>query len=238
MNINLKNIIMGCHTWCSVSLPEKQRDWRKQLLETVKTTLLDLKNDIADTTSLRNCSEEYSKHYIDTIKFCEDKIKESTDQNMINRLQTELEHSKIELEAWKLENLIKDTKDRVTKIEKFLDNFQETYLDSPKDFENWWKTGEDLVDTYVFFELGDIIVKDGKIYKETYRLVENDEIDNTLGGIHDGVIRIQNYDAEPCYSAQDVLDRAKEEGVILSPADINQIKEWYEKYPDTIIEFG
>ena len=177
---------MGCHTWCSVSLPEKQRDWRKQLLETVKTTLLDLKNDIADTTSLRNCSEEYSKHYIDTIKFCEDKIKESTDQNMINRLQTELEHSKIELEAWKLENLIKDTKDRVTKIETFLDNFQETYLDSPKDFENWWKTGEDLVDTYVFFELGDIIVKDGKIYKETYRLVENDEIDNTLGGIHDG----------------------------------------------------
>ena len=228
---------MGCHTWCSVSLPEKQRDWRKQLLETAKTTLLDLKNDIADTTSLRNCSEEYSKHCVDTIKFCEDKIKEYTDQNLIDRLQTELEHSKIELEAWKLENLIKDTKERVTKIEKFLDNFQETYLDSPKDFENWWKTGEDLVDTYIFFELGDIIVKDGKIYKETSHL-DKGEIDDTLGGIHDGVIRIQNYDAEPCYSAQDVLDRAKEEGIELSLADINQIKKWYEKYPDTIIEFG
>ena len=51
------------------------------------------------------------------------------------------------------------------------------------------------------------------------------------------MFRIHSF-AEPCYSIEDVLQRCKEHNVILTDTEIKNLKNWFKKYPDTIIEFG
>jgi hypothetical protein len=73
---------------------------------------------------------------------------------------------------------------------------------------------------------------DGKLYI--------DACDGETFGIepmHD-MFRIYNYDAEPCHSVEEVLQRCKENNVELTKEQLKELNDWFGKYPDTIITFG
>ena len=93
-------------------------------------------------------------------------------------------------------------------------------------------TIRELFHRHVYLDSLYFLSHDGKLYIEA--------CDGKALGIepmHD-LFRIYNYDAEPCHSVKEVLQRCKENKVILTEEQLQELNDWFEKYPDTIIDFG
>lgn len=83
-------------------------------------------------------------------------------------------------------------------------------------------------------------IHNGKIYRDPYYLGIGE-------GYHD-IFRIHDYDAQPCYSLEETLKRCEEYKVDWNERseyypyvivnDKKLLYEFWEKYPDSIIEFG
>lgn len=83
-------------------------------------------------------------------------------------------------------------------------------------------------------------IHNGKIYRDPHDL-------NPENGYHD-MFRIYDYEAQPCYSLEETLKRCEEHnlnwderyqcypGILVN--DKKLVYEFWEKYPDSIIEFG
>lgn len=87
---------------------------------------------------------------------------------------------------------------------------------------------------------GSFRIHNGKIYRDPLSLNQKD-------GYHD-IFRIHDYDAQPCYSLEETLKRCEEYKVDWNEQskyypdvivnDKKLLYEFWEKYPDSIIEFG
>ena len=83
-------------------------------------------------------------------------------------------------------------------------------------------------------------IHNGKIYRDPHYL-------NLEHGYHD-MFRIYDYEAQPCYSLEETLKRCEEHNLNWDERyqcypdilvnDKKMVYEFWEKYPDSIIEFG
>ena len=91
-----------------------------------------------------------------------------------------------------------------------------------------------------FGDYGLFEIHNGKIYRDPHHLGIGE-------GYHD-IFRIHGYDAQPCYSLEETLKRCEEYKVDWNERseyypdvivnDKKLLYEFWEKYPDSIIEFG
>ena len=220
---------MGCHTWCYVSLPNKQRDWRNYFVKSLRYEKRNSEKVVNDPELIRKTVEEIRSDYQETIKILKERLTTSED----TETQTRLNQYESLYDQYNLDNIIKQYSESVKILNEVLNNFKEEFLDDPKQFFSWWETvPESIQESIQILSSGLIIIKDNKIYRE-----------DGLGRlkypkINDADFRISNYEAEPCYTAQDCFDRCLEEGVELSEKTKKRIIDWFSEYPDTIIEFG
>ena len=77
-----------------------------------------------------------------------------------------------------------------------------------------------------------VLSLDGKLYIEA-----DSKSGFGIETMHD-MFHIYNYEAEPCHSVDEVLQRCKENNVELTEEQLKELNNWFSKYPDTIIEFG
>ena len=136
--MNIKNIIMGCHTWCYVAIPQKQKDWRFGLVKTVKETKKYLKETLDDTTILKDASKTYQDHYQYNIDQYTKILQKETDQSKITEYKNRIEELKAEYNKWGVDCLIKVHQKGLDEVTKFLGTYKNTYLSDPVQFFLWW----------------------------------------------------------------------------------------------------
>lgn len=208
---------MGCHSWFYVHLPEKKEEMEQYFREECKLTSQHQyemwsdcdPNEFGDSLkSDKETLEYYHNHTIEEI------IQEypNFDQEVLrnNKFLSDLEYNK-----------------EYDKMKQFFIDESKKNLDECDSL-----TIRELFHRHVYLDSLYFLSHDGKLYI--------DACDGKALGIepmHD-LFRIYNYDAEPCHSVEEVLQRCKENKVILTEEQLQELNNWFEKYPDTIIDFG
>lgn len=208
---------MGCHSWFYVHLPEKKEEMEQYFRDDVKQTSqqqyemwLDCDpNEFGDyLKSDPESLEYYHKHTIEEIIQQNPNFDSKVLQN--NKLLADLEWNK---EYDKMKQFFID------ESKKVLDNCDSLTI-------------SELFDQSGYIDALYFLSSDGKLYIEA--------CDGKMLGIepmHD-MFRIYNYDAEPCHSVEEVLQRCEENNVELTEEQLKKLNDWFGKYPDTIITFG
>lgn len=208
---------MGCHSWFYVHLPEKKEELEQYFRDDVKRNCkkqyeMWLNCDPNDfggyLKSTKESLEYYHNHTIEEI------ISQFPNYNLQtlqdNKYLSDLEWNK---EYDKMKQFFVDKSKQLLDKCDFL-SLEELFLQHP------------ILDSLYFLS------HDDKLYIEA--------CDGKAFGIesmHD-MFRIYNYDAEPCHSVEEVLQRCEENKVILTEEQLKELTDWFNKYPDTIITFG
>ena len=205
---------MGCHSWFYVHLPEKREEIERHFRDDVK----------------RNFQKQYEM-WLD----CDP-----------NEFGDYLKSDKESLEYYHnhtIEEIIQQYPDfdpQILKDNKFLsdlewnkeyDKMKQFFVDNSKQLLDKCDSLsiEELFRHHFLLDHLYFLSFDGKLYIEA----------NNVFGIepmHD-MFRIHNYEAEPCNSVDEVLQRCKENNVELTEEQSKELNNWFNKYPDTIITF-
>ena len=205
---------MGCHSWFYVHLPEKREEIERHFRDDVK----------------RNFQKQYEM-WLD----CDP-----------NEFGDYLKSDKESLEYYHnhtIEEIIQQYPDfdpQILKDDKFLsdlewnkeyDKMKQFFVDNSKQLLDKCDSLsiEELFRHHFLLDHLYFLSFDGKLYIEA----------NNVFGIepmHD-MFRIHNYEAEPCNSVDEVLQRCKENNVELTEEQSKELNNWFNKYPDTIITF-
>ena len=224
---------MGSHTWCYVSLPEKQKDWRLDIVKSIKHAKSDIEKTLQNTESLKDISKTYQDTYIFNRERLIKQLEVTTNQKERENLLEKLKSYEKDIKEWDFENMIKLHENKLSEITKFLSSYNQSFIDDPQKFFGWLKDAPESLEDTIQMTDGIYIIRDNKIYRENRFGVK---LKYELIG--DSDFRIFNYEAKPCYTAQDCFDRCSEEDVQLSGETIKRILDWFKEYPDTIIEIG
>ena len=206
---------MGCHSWFYVHLPEKREEIERHFRDDVKRNFQKQYEMWLDCDpnefgdDLKSDKESLEYYHNHTI---EEIIQQypGFDPQILkdNKLLSDLEWNK-EYDKMK-QFFVDNSKQLLDKCDSL--SIEELFRHHP------------LLDHLYFLSF------DGKLYIEA---------DNVFGiePMHD-MFRIYNYEAEPCNSVDEVLQRCKENNVELTEEQLKELNDWFSKYPDTIITFG
>lgn len=209
---------MGCHSWFYVHIPERKEEMETYFLDKVRERAHNIykmwkefkASDFPKfLSSNKTILEYYHNHTLEEIV----KKYPDTDIKILksNKILMDYEWNK---EYDKIKQYhIKNAKYIMDK------------MDSINSIEEYLTLSESQNPNFLY------VIHDNKIYIEA-----EDGKDFDIQPMHD-MFRIHSF-AEPCYSIEDVLQRCKENNVILTNTEIKNLKNWFKKYPDTIIEFG
>jgi hypothetical protein len=223
---------MGCHTWCFVALPRKQKDWRAGLVKTAESTLKFLKKILNDKATLENLAKDEAYQHESNIEYFGKLLENETDLNKRLEYQHYIDQHKEALKKFTYDYFIESYQKNLDDVEKFLSTYDKAILGDPVKFFKWWNNVPEMV-LDGFLDFGLYHIHDNKIYKES-KFGEKLKY-CPLG---DSDFRIYDYEAEPCYTAQDCFDRCDKYDIELNEKKKKRIEDWFNEYPDTIVEFG
>lgn len=221
---------MGCHTWCYAHIPEKSEEWKTQYKEIVR------KNLESSRQNIKSFSDEEIRYFIDADltenKAWVDEYFQGSEEVKKEYLQ-EYGYSKKQMEEY-LKSL------PVNKDYYTTDSYRKRMLNENQSLLDALQMLDTIKYMNTFSFLGDPIeyglfeIKDGKIYRET--TTKNCGFDKSY---HD-IFRLYDYDAKPCHSIEETLDRCEEYKIDWNDPenDLEKLKEFWQTYPDGIIEFG
>ena len=223
---------MGCHTWCFVALPKKQKEWRLGLVDTAKSTLKFLKGMLNDKSSIEKLVKEEANQHEGNIKYFGELLEKETDPKKRLKYQQYVEQHKKALRKSTFEYFVEIYQKSANEVEEFLKGYNKELVGDPIKFFKWWSNVPEVV-LDGFSDFGLYHIHDNKIYKE-------DDFGEELKytPINDGDFRIYDYEAKPCYTAQDCFDRCAEYDVTLDNYTKQRITDWFNAYPDSLVEFG
>lgn len=208
---------MGCHSWFYVHLPEKKEEMEHHFRDDVK------RNYQKQYENWSNCDPNEFGSYLKSDKKSLEYYHSHTIEEIIQQYPN---HDPQTLRDNKfLSDLEWDKK---------YDEMKQFFVDTSKQLLDECDSLS-IEELFIHHSLLDhlyFLSPDGKLYI--------DACDGKALGIepmHD-LFRIYNYDAESCHSVEEVLQRCEENKVILTEEQLKELNDWFEKYPDTIIDFG
>lgn len=222
---------MSCHTWCYAHLPEKAEEWKKEAKEAVGNFLefsRQFYNDLPDKTI-----RTYIKADIAANLSCIDNYYKK-DNDLKKKFCKEIGYSRKRYEEL-LASLL------VNEDDYTVESYRKRHLDENQALMESFQM-LDIIDflrdilnpVNITLSYGLYIIRDRKIYRDTLR--KNCGFDKSY---HD-IFRLYDYDAKPCNSLEETLDRCKEYKIDWNEPenDLDLLKEYWKNYPDSIIEFG
>lgn len=236
---------MGCHTWCYAHIPTKQEEWEEEFINSLKQEELDLISDLENGNITDEILDEYAKcRVFDDNRWLKDYneavadgdedlyIKEFGSREKLNEYINSLHLDESTYTGKEIkEDWISEAKQKLNKLENCTDVLE------------LMKSGTVYCSSY-----GIYIIRNDKIYRDTTAYRGKKYMENTVfpKQYHD-IFRIYDYDANPCYSLEETLKRCEEYNVdwneMYEKTDIkmnnkDRLIEFWETYPDSIIEFG
>jgi len=233
---------MGCHTWCYSHIPEKAEEWNKEYADTLIKSLTE------NIEYFKNMSAETLDEYAD-------------EENTNNKYQLE-RFNELEQEGkkdWLINTYFNNNADYYEKYKDDIshpitgEDIRQRQIDYSMNTLNIFnKYGSDKVIEFIednadipeicttdTFGFGLYLIHDGKIYRDTchYRGEGYHEDPVFEKQFHD-IFRISDYDADMCYSYMDTIERCGQYNVKMDEHTYKRIKEFWDTYPDSIIEFG
>lgn len=206
---------MGCHSWFYVHLPEKKEELEQYFRDDVK----------------RNCQKQY-EHWLDCdpndfggyLK-SDEEILEYYHNHTIEEIISQFPD--YDLQALRDNKFLSDLE-----WNKEYDKMKQFFVDKSKQLLDKCDSLslKELFKNHPILDHLYFLSFDGKLY------IEADNV-FAIEPMHD-MFRIYNYEAEPCNSVEEVLQRCKENDVELTEEQLKKLNDWFSKYPDTIIAFG
>ena len=226
---------MGCHTWFYIHIPEKKYEWEKLFIDSLKKKIKECDDSHKATTE-----EEWKEEF-------QDIVVDNTNQRNFWRNITEKQKKEL------IESKEADEYDIDGNIKLFSCNTWEEFKQIMiEDTEKALKQAETLhtlqdlltpeterlIDSYSLFLPFEI--KEEKIYVDagSNNIDDFPELVEEIDPIVD-VFRIGEYDAEPCHTLEECEETCKKyNNKPLTSEQREILRKHFEKYPDTIVEFG
>lgn len=249
---------MGCHTWFYAHLPEKEQEWEKELKEAILSgidyTLKyydDIINGNIDSVVKNQIQYDYRQTIDDAKNILElyEMYKDEPDSDFMQELEAYC--LCVTAESDTIEGLMEFWRKIVacTDIESMYKLYYDLTLrnlekvKNAKNFEDWAE--------YKCYEhnFGLCVIKDNKIYRDTtHRMgkwVNENYIFGKNNALHD-LFRCYDYELKPCYSLEETYQRieeynstrTEENKCVLDEEQKAILADFWQKFPDGIIEFG
>lgn len=236
---------MGCHTWCYAHIPAKQEEWKIEFANTIKDEAIKTIADIESGEISDDLLNEFAK---DTVRDCkywlEDYRTAVADGEENDYIQQFGSREKLEEYINGL-HLDENTYTGKELKEEWIEDSKRTIdeIENCTDIIEFMKSGKGYGLSY-----GSFIIHDGKIYRNTshYR-GPGYGVDYVFEKRFHDIFRIHDYEAKNCYSLEETLKLCEEYNVDwdatydnsdVKKNDKERLIEFWETYPDSIIEFG
>lgn len=235
---------MGCHTYCYVHIPESEEAWENEYIDDVRDgSLANIKyiEKMTDAQIVKLIKQEVNDNlsYISSI----DKARETdtlhkflvyfdNDENKLNEYIKSLIVSIDECAPESYRNEMIRYEQNIIDI---IDNHTGSKLELVKKLKFEQFAGS--------ISFGTFKIKDNKIYRNT--CANKDDKPVFEYQFHD-MFRINDFNAKPCYSLEETLERCKEYNIDWNEKfengelknDLFIVNAFWDTYPDGIIEFG
>lgn len=208
---------MGCHSWFYVHLPNKKEEIENHFRDDVKRKCQ------KQYENWLNCDPNDFGSYLKSDKKSLEYYHNHTIEEIIQQ------YPNYDLQTLRDNKFLSDLE-----WDKKYDEMKQFFVyNSKKALDEYTSLSiKELCERYGYLDSLYYISNDNKIYIEAC-----DGKDFGIEPMHD-MFRIYNYEAEPCHSVEEVLQRCKENNVELTEEQLKKLNNWFSKYPDTIITFG
>jgi hypothetical protein len=208
---------MGCHSWFYVHFPEKKEEMEHHFRDDVK------RNYQKQYEHWLNCDPNDFGGYLKSDKKSLEYYHNHTIEEIIQQ------YPNYDSQTLRDNKFLSDLE-----WDKKYDEMKQFFIDESKQLLDKCDSLslEELFKHHPLLDCLYFLSFDGKLYIEA-------DSRNGFGieTMHD-MFRIHNYEAEPCNSVEEVLQRCKENDVELTEEQLKELNDWFSKYPDTIITFG